>query len=213
LTSRFLLLLFVLSYLQAEIVDRIAITVDRQVVTELQIDEELHVAALQNHAPVSSDLESRRAAADRIVAQLLVAREMELSHYPAPDPSDVNRYLDQIRHEFSSSTAYEQTLREYHITEAILKRHLATQLATLSFIELRFRPNLDVPDSEVKSFYDREIATWNTDHPGIPPPSLASAKPAILKTLTEEHTNQILDTWLEEARKRVSIIYIDSALQ
>jgi hypothetical protein len=208
-----LLCLLCLVPLSGAIVDRIAITVDHQVITELQIDEELLVTAFQNRKPLSSDLNARRAAADRIVAQLLVVREMQLSHYLAPERPEVDEYLDQIRTSFTTSTSYQQALHEYHITEQILKQHLATQLATLSFIEIRFRPNLDVPDSEVETFYNREIATWRTDHPGVPPPSFDAARPAILKTLTEEHTDRILDTWLEEARKQVSIMYLDKSLQ
>lgn len=211
--SRVLLCLLCLVPLSGAIVDRIAITVDRQVITELQIDEELRVTALQNHKPLSADLNARRAAADRIVAQLLVAREIQLSHYLAPEPPEVDEYLDQIRKSFPSPTSYQQALHEYHITEQILKSHLANQLATLSFIEIRFRPNLDIPDSEVENFYNREIATWPADHPGNPPPSLEAARPAILKTLAEEHTDRILDTWLEEARKQVSIMYLDKSLQ
>jgi hypothetical protein len=147
------------------------------------------------------------------VAQLLVAREMQLSHYLPPQPMEVDQYLDQLRKSFASTMAFQQALHDYRITEPILKQHLANQLATLNFIEVRFRPNLDVPDSEVESFYTREMATWRTDHPGIAPPSFDAARPAILKTLTEEHTNQILDTWLEEARKQVNIIYLDKSLQ
>ncbi|HZS57228.1 MAG TPA: hypothetical protein VFA65_22700 [Bryobacteraceae bacterium] len=204
--------LFCLS-LNGEIVDRIAIAIGRQVVTELQIDEELRVAAFQNHVPISEDLEARRAAADRIVTQLLVSREMQLSRYPMPPDGDVDRYLAQIRSSFASDTAYHQGLDAYRINETILKRHLADQLAILSFVELRFRPTLDVSDSEIRSFYDRELATWKTDHPGIPAPSFDAARPAIRKTLTEKDTDQILDAWLEEARKQVNIIYLDKALR
>lgn len=210
---RLLLSLLCLVPVSGTIVDRIAITVDHQVITELQIDEELRVTAFQNHQPLSSDLNARRAAADRIVAQSLVLREMQLSHYLAPEPPAVDQYFDQIRKSFTSLTAYQQALRDYQITEQILKHHLARQLATLSFIEIRFRPNLDVPDSEVETFYNHEIATWRTDHPGVPPPSFDTARPAILRTLTEEHTDRILDTWLEEARKQVNIIYLDKSLQ
>lgn len=205
--------LILLLPLQGEIVDRIAITVDYQVITELQIDEELRVTAFQNHARISTDLEARRTAADRLVAQLLVGREMQLSHYPAPQLAAVVQYLQQVRNSFNNDAAYQQALREYQITEVILERHLANQLATLSFTELRFRPNLDVPDSEIESFYTREITAWKTDHPGIPPPSLNTSRPAIVKTLSEQHTDEILDTWLEETRKHVNIIYLDTALQ
>ena len=175
---RAFLFLLLLCPLRSEIVDRVAITVGRQVITEIQIDEELRVTAFQNHAPISRSAEIRRAAANRIVAQILVEREMQFSHYPGPEAADVDRYLQQIRGTFVSNTVYEQALREYRLTEPILKQHLTTQLATLSFIELRFRPNLDVSDSE-----------------------------------REERTDQILDTWLVEARKRVTILYLDKALQ
>jgi transposase InsO family protein len=210
---RFLLCLALALPLSSEIVDRIAITIDHQVITELQVAEELRVTALQNQEPLSSDLDARRAAADRIVAQLLVIREMELSHYVKPESVDVDQYLDQVRKSFGSGSEYQQALHRYQITEPVLKQHLANELAVLDFIEVRFRPNLDVPDSEIESFYNREIASWRMDHPDVPPPNFDAARPAILKTLTEEHTDQILDTWLEEARKQVNIIYLDKSLQ
>ncbi len=175
---RTLFLLLLLWPLRGEIVDRIAIAVGHQVITEVQVDEEVRVTAFQNHAPVSMTAAARRDAANRLIAQLLVEREMQLSHYPAPEPSDVDRYLQQIRSTFSSDAAYQQALRDYQISEPILKQHLSTQLATLSFIELRFRPDLDVPKSEL-----------------------------------DAHIDQILDAWLAEARKQVSIIYLDKALQ
>ena len=213
MTYRLIFLLVAFLPIRAEIVDRIAITVGREVITEGQIGEELRVTAFLNHAPISEDLESRRAAADRIVAQLLVEQEMQLSHYPEPEPDEINRYLQEVRKGLSTEADYQQALTAYQITEPILKKHLVSQLATLSFIELRFHPSLDIPESEIRSFYTQELATWDKDHPNIPPPSFQMARPAIVKTLTEEHTDQILDTWLEEARKQVSIIYLDKALQ
>ncbi|MBV9158725.1 MAG: hypothetical protein JO097_20865, partial [Acidobacteriaceae bacterium] len=68
--------------LPAEVVDRIAIIIGRNVVTELQIDEELRVTAFLNNQPVTRDSATRRAAASRLIAQLLVERDMRLSHYP-----------------------------------------------------------------------------------------------------------------------------------
>jgi hypothetical protein len=211
--SRLFLALLVLAAASADIVDRIAITVDHEVITQLQIDEELHVTAFLNHASVPTGQDARSAAADRIVAQLLVAREMRLSRYPAPSAADIDQYLAQIRSDFGSQNAYDQSLREYRITESVLRQHLAGQLSTLSFIELRFRPNLDIPESEIQSFYNRETLNWSTEHPNTPQPSFEAARPGIMKLLTEEHTNQVLDTWLEEARKQVNIIYLDKSLQ
>jgi hypothetical protein len=202
-----------LLHVNGEVVDRIAITVDRQVITELQIDEDLRVTELLNQKPLTCNPELRREAADRLVAQLLVQREMEISHYTTPPGSQVEEYLGQVEKSFPNAAAYSQALQRYHVTEPVLKQHLATQLSTLSFIEIRFRPNLDVSGSEIEDAYKRELASWKADHAGADPPSFEAARPEILKTLTEEHTDRILDTWLEEARKQVSIIYLDKSLQ
>jgi len=82
--------------LRAEIIDRLAIAVGNQVITQLQIDEELRVTAMLNHKPVERTLEERRAAADRLVEQLLIKLEMDLSRFPLPGAQEVDRYLQQI---------------------------------------------------------------------------------------------------------------------
>jgi hypothetical protein len=169
-----LLCLLLLFPLKAEIVDRIAITVDQQVITELQIEEELRVTAFLNHSPLSRDINTRRAAADRLIAQLLVAREMQISHYQPEAASKTGEYLTQVRATFKSDADYRAALVSYSITERTLEQHLANQLNTLKFVQVRFRPNVD---------------------------------------RQKEDAEQILDIWLEEARKQVSIVYHDKELQ
>ena len=199
--------------LRSEVIDRIAIAVESRVITELQIDEELRVTAFLNHGPILRDLNARRAAADRIVAQVLVRHEMQLSHYPEPSATEIDNYLQTVRATFNAQQMYEAALREYSITQKSLKQHLADQLATMSFIELRFRPSLDIPEAEIRARYEQQMASWATTHPGMSAPRFDAARPAILQTLTEEHTDGILDTWLEEARKQANIVYMDKALQ
>jgi hypothetical protein len=199
--------------LRAEIVDRLAITVGRQVITELQIDEEIRVAAFLNRQPVVNDLNARRDAADRLVQQLLVKREMELSRYPLPDESDIDNYLEQVRRDFGSAKDFEQALAADQLSEATLREHLALQLTTLQFIEFRFRPDVGVSDTDIQNQYQRELRTWDADHSGAAPPTLASLRESIRKTLIEQRTDEILATWLEESRKQVNIVYLDRALQ
>src|SRR6185437_16496943 len=93
-----LLLAMCLVYsLRAEIVDRLVVAGGQQTITQLQLDEEIRVTALLNRRPVARDIETSRAAADRLVGQLLIRREMEQSRYPLPDQQDVDLYLEQIR--------------------------------------------------------------------------------------------------------------------
>lgn len=212
---RRLLLLFAISLvaLHAAVIDRIAITVGNQVITELQVDEELRVTAFLNRQPIVRDLQTRRAAADRLVAQLLVEREMTLSRYPLPSADEINKYAAQVRAQFGSDSEFQRALATYQMSEETLHDHLALQLMTLRFIEFRFRPETGVSESEIESYYQREIANWPSTHPGTQPPSLDASKEAIRRALLEQRTDQILDTWLEESRKQVNIVYLDKPLQ
>lgn len=208
-------LLIVFCFAQAisgEIVDRLAVAVGREAVTELQLDEEIRVAAFLNRQAIVRDLNTRRAAAGRLVQQLLVRREMETSRYPLPGEEDVNRYFDQIRGGFSSATEFDQALATYGLTRNTLRDHLARQLTTLRFIEFRFQPEIDISEAEMRKSYERELATWKASHSGAPP-SLEASRDSIRKALTEERIDRALDAWLQESRRRVHIAYLDESLQ
>ncbi len=209
---RLLLIACSIFCLRAEVIDRIAITAGKQVITELQLDEELRVTALLNHEPILRDLGARRTAANRLIEQLLVKREMELSHYPLPTAEETDNYLAQVRSEFGGATPFDQALATYALTEATLRDHLALQLTTLRFIEYRFRPGLGISDAEVQSYYQHEVSTWRTTHTGTPP-AFESLRDSIRKTLIEQRTDEALDTWLTESRKQTNIIYLDKTLQ
>src|SRR5581483_1014458 len=213
LMRRLLLVAISVVALHAAIVDRIAITVASQVITELQVDEELRVTAFLNRQPLSRNLQTRRAAADRLVAQLLVEREMTLSRYPLPNADEIDKYVAQVRAQFGSDSEFQQALETYQLSRQTLHDHLALQLMTLRFVEFRFRPETGISESEIESYYQREIANWQTTHPGTRPPSLDASKESIRRTLLEAWTDQILDTWLEESRKQVNIVYLDKSLE
>lgn len=196
-----------------EIVDRLALVVGQQVVTELQLDEEIRVTAFLNRQPVIRDPAARRAAADRLVQQMLVKREMDLSHYPLPAQAEVSEYVKGIqRQQGLSSSTFTQALSEYELTEETLKDHLALQLTTLRFIQYRFQPEIDVPETAIINRYKAEIVNWKTRHTG-PPPTLDQSKDSIREALLEERTDNALNAWIEDARKRVNIRYLDKTLQ
>lgn len=210
---RFFVLACVLLPLHAEIVDRIAITAGQQVITELQLDEELRVAAFLNHQPIDRSAKAKRAAVDRLIEQLLIQREMELSHYPPPPAADVDTFLEQVRAGISSWGDFDETLRKYNLSEAVLTEHLAMQLSTLQFIEFRFRPELGISPADIESYYQGELARWKGEHEGAKPPTLADSRESIRRTLAEQRTDEALDTWLAESRKQLSIVYLDKSLE
>jgi hypothetical protein len=197
---------------RAEIIDRLAIAVGHQVITQLQLDEELRVTAMLNHKPVARSLEDRREAADRLVEQFLIKLEMELSHYTLPDTTEIDKYFQQIEESSGGPQEFAKTLRNFNLTPEILRAHLELQLTELKFIEVRFRPDVTVTDSDVEAAYQRQVAAWKQSHAGQPPTLEASREP-LRAMLVEEHTDAALNTWLGESRKRVRLIYFDKALE
>ncbi len=194
------------------VVDRVAITVGHEVITELQLDEELRVTAFLNHQPVVRDLSTRRAAADRLIEQLLIRRDMEVSHYPMPDEKDVNRYDEQIRSGFGGAIQFDKALTEYGLSENVLREHLVLQLTTLRFVEVRFQPEIDISDAEIRTAYESEAANWKSTHSSATP-SLEASRDSIRNTLTEQRIDHALDAWLQERRRRGHIVYIDQSLE
>lgn len=199
--------------LHAEVLDRIAVTIDRQVITELQLDEEIRVTAFLNHQPIARDLNARKAAVQRLIQQLLIAREMELRHFSAPTPEAVDQLAGKVRGSIAPQDDFDASLKQYGLTESILRDHLATELATLQFIDVRFRPDLDISDVDIENYYRSEIAKWKPDYPGAQPPTLSQSKESIRGLLAGKRTDEALETWLEERRKQVSIEYLDKSLQ
>lgn len=210
---RLLVLILLASCSQAEIIDRLAITVGQRVITEQQLDEEIRVTAFLNGEPISHTLTARREAADRLIEQLLVRRDMELSRYPLPDEEDVERYFTNVVSSLHPSLPFTQALAEYGLTEPVLKEHLALQLTVLRFVEYRFRPDVGISKGDIQSEYQRRLTDWKADHPGVTPPTLETSRESIRKALLEQRTDEMLDSWLEESRKSVNIVYLDKSLQ
>ena len=193
--------------LKAGIVDRLAVVVGQQSITQLQLDEEIRVTALLNHRPIARDVETRRAAADRLVEQLLIRREMEQSRYPLPDEQDVDQYAEQIRRQNGGAAGLDKALAAYDLGESRLLQHLESQLVALRFVEYRFRPDAAVSDEDIEAAYRRRAASSKIK------PTLEASREPIRAELTEERTDAALSAWLAESRRQVNIVYLDKSLQ
>jgi hypothetical protein len=80
-----------------EVLDRVAVRVGAQVITESAVRRHLRMEAfVQNREPDLS-AEARRKAAERLIDQTLVRRELELNRYPTPPASEVEANLEGIR--------------------------------------------------------------------------------------------------------------------
>ena len=202
--------LFVFSLLASNLLaqqplDKIVIVVDREVITELQLEEDLRVTAFLNEVPVRRDPPERRASADRLISQAFIAQDMRLARQPVPDQSDIDQAVDNIREALGTAT-FDARLHTYQLSQADLRHHLALQIAALRFTAFRFRPEVGVSEDDIEDYYHRE----SRDRPAA---NLPASRESIRRVLIEQRTSTALTAWLSERRKQVHIVYMDADLQ
>jgi len=188
----------------AEIIDRIAVSVGNEVITTDQVHDEVCVAAFLNHTQPDLSAGERRKAAERLIEQTLIKREMDFTHYPLPALSDADPLVKKVEAGYPGRQAFLSTLAGYAISEDDLRRHLWWQLTLLKFTGERFRPSIQVTTAEIRQYYREQVAKWREQ--GVTAiPSFEESRDAMEKALTEERVNQVMDRWLGDARTQIDI--------
>jgi hypothetical protein len=197
-----------------DIIDRIAVSVGNSVITTGDIDREIRVTAFLNGTKPDFSPAQRRATADRLVEQKLVRRELEISNYPAPPASAAQAELQQFRKShFRSESDFERSLAEDEITVEEVQDELLWQIMLLRFIDVRFRPAVQVTDQDIQNYFEKTVKpAAETEHPGQPV-SLDDYRERIRETLTGQRADQELDNWLKETRQGTDIVYHQEAFQ
>ncbi len=173
---------------RAGVVDRVAVVVGKQVFTESEVDEDLRLTQFLNREPLDSSPAARRAAAEHLVDQQLIRRELDLSGFGPPPANQADGLLRSFRQErFHSAAEYHAALAHYGITESELKARLLWQLTAVRFIDFRFgtqRPEADGQSAD-RAAADAPVST----------------------------ADQQMDAWLKQARSDTKITFKPEAFQ
>jgi hypothetical protein len=195
------------------VIDRIAVIAGNSVIKDSDIERDIRVTDFLNRDPLEFSAASRKRSADRLIDQALIRREIEVAQYPFATDNDVNGFLQQVRkQQFKNDADYQQSLREYGITEAQLRRALKWQLTVLHFISARFRPGVLITDQDITQYYNEHAAEL-AGHNSGKQLSLEEARPLIERQLTGERVNQQFETWLDETRKVANVQYREASLK
>jgi peptidyl-prolyl cis-trans isomerase SurA len=196
---------------EAVIVDRIAATVGIKVITNSEIDLRIRLTAFHNGEKPELNLAARRLAAERLIDQKLVELEMDVGHYPRL-PADRGQALldDYVTSNYKGDReAFGRALAVYQLAAQDVEDDLMKQTDLLTFLNLRFRPGVQVTDDDVRKYFNEKVL-----------PSLAKAQQTSLnemhtqieQQLTDERADRELDLWLQDQRKRTKIDYAEKDL-
>ena len=192
---------------RADTLDRIAVIVGKDVITESQVALDLKVAAFLDHKPADLSVAAKRASAQRLVDQVLILREAAESHVPLPSTEAAKGLVAP----YAAESGYQAELQRYGISETDLAAHLLAGLQTLAFTNLRFRPDVVVTAEEIRSYYDKLVR--QPASAAGPVPSFENSREQIEKLLVEQRVLEALDQWLAMARSAAHVQYRDKAFQ
>jgi hypothetical protein len=191
----------------AAVLDRIAVTVGKQVITESDIVRDLRVAAFLDHKPVDLSGEQKRKSADRLVDQLLILQEATFSRVNLAAPEDAAKMLEQLKASlYPSEIEFSAGLAQYRITEEDVLNQLLAGLRAMRFTDVRFRPEVQLTEDDLHEYYDKLAAEWRRKDPANVP-AFEASRDQVEKLLTDERTAQALDRWLGNQRTATQILY------
>ena len=207
--ARPLLLFATLVHVQAhaEILDRIAVTVGPTVITESELVQQIRLIAVQNGQPPDLSKANMRLVAGKMVEQILIRREIQANRYLSLEASNPAPLMEGIRKRYPDAAAYQAALTEYGITEDELKKQLQWQMTLLAFVDVRFRPGVQVPEADIHEFYEKQyIPEWKKTHTGTPP-GFEESKSEVENSITADLADHALDRWLGQTRTQTQILF------
>lgn len=210
LTATIILLFASIS--RAVVIDRIAVVVGDAIIKDSDIDRDVRVTEFLNGQPLNMNPSSRKAAANRLIDQLLIRREVRIGDYPRATMAEAERQLSQLeKQRFHSQAALQNELKRYGLTDLEVREQFRWQLTVLRFIDARFKPAVFITDDAIHKYYAEHISELRREHPGDA--SLDNLSGEIRDTLTGEQVNKMFFSWLDEQRNQTKIKYFEESLR
>jgi hypothetical protein len=208
-----LLLLLAPALPGAELFDRIAVTVGKEVVTLSEVKREIRLSAFQDEKPIDMSPAALRAAAEQIVKRILLTAEMEANRFSLVDRVDAQKALDQAKQRFPNTAAYEAALKKYEITEEDLLERIQSQLTVVSFIEFRFQTAEQPGPADVETYYKEKFVPLARQSGVQKVAPLEEVQDQIEQILAKERANTAISRFLERSQQRTPIRYYDGAFE
>ncbi len=195
-------LVFVLPSM-AGTVDRVAATVDRQVLTVSEINQMATIRFFPRAAGQSDD-DYRHNILEALIAQALRFRDVE--RFGAQDiPKDsIETRLGDIQRRFASPEELAAAVQRAELTldevRALLKREMQVE----AYIQERFAPMIFVANEDIESTYS---GSWSQQRRqrGLPIPPLNEVREEIRTLIRSRQLQQEIDKWTAQLRARANV--------
>ena len=211
--ARVLLFFALAAVAKPVLIDRMAIVVGSRLIKDSDIEREIRVTDLLNGDKLDLGPEPRRKAAQRIIDQAMIHREVDLGRYTPPTPGEIESFLQQVKKQhFKDDALFQQALHTYGITQEQLESQVRWQIGVLHFIEQRFRPAVLVSEQESEAYYRAHQAEFRDPKTGRSA-LIDDVRDQIQDIIAAPRVNKEFEDWLDRARKRTKVEYREAGLE
>jgi len=182
-----------------EVVDRIVARVENDIILlsdarELKEYQEL----------VDGKSESESAIVDLLIDQWIVRSEAQLSRFPEPKDDEIDREVSRVVKSFTSAEEYETQKKQSGLSDAEVRKIVATQLYLLNYLDSRFRPSAQIDEKAIEDFYQNAVLP-RAKARGQEPPTLDASRDIIQEALVQSDITEQANRWLKESRDRLHV--------
>ena len=193
---------------QMRVLDRIAVTVGKTVITEGEVLTNVRVAAFLDQKEPDLSGPSKKAAAGRLVDQLLLRREVP----PSGTIGDVSVVIADLKKRYSSDAEYHKALEHYAITEQDVIDQLENGLESVEASNHRFRAEVQISDDQIHTRYEA-YAKQLRDKGAPAVPTEQASHDQVQELLTDQGVSEALEKWLLMMRAQSSIMYREAVFK
>jgi hypothetical protein len=180
-------------------VDGVAARIEDDIITESEVRE---LAAFQ--LLVDGKSKPRAELIRELSDQWLIRSEATATKYAQPPAADVDRAYAEFVKQFPSPEDFQKRCASAGLTEAAVRRMVAQQLYLARFIDYRFRPEAQVSDEQVETYYRDEFSPQLKAR-NEPVPPLDDVDETIREVLIQRAISDRAAKWLSESRDKLKI--------
>lgn len=184
---------------QQTTIDRIVARVDTDII--LLSD----VRALQRYQQlVDGKSETDAQVLDRLIDQWIVRNEADTAQFPHPTPEAIDKGVERVQKSFTSPEEYESKKKEVGLTDADVRKMVASQMYLSNYLDSRFRPSVHIEAKDIQDFYEKAVLP-RAQARGQEAPSLDAARDVIREALIQSGIDEQANRWLAESRSRIVV--------
>jgi peptidyl-prolyl cis-trans isomerase SurA len=192
-----------------EVIDRIVVVVNDEVILESDLDVAVRYEALLNGKALDQvTAQDRRDALSRLVDQTLILQQMRQAEIQPPTPEEVAAEVEKVRGQLlagASDQGWAATLQRYGLTQDEFAYRAGIQFRITRFIDMRFRPMVRVDRATIEQYYKDKFLPEMRAKGSQPAPPLREVESMIESVLVEQQIDQLLVAWLATLRNQGDI--------